>query len=61
MEDNKRIFTVNGKPFNPLGAQADNQSGRSDTKPGTAFKAVAEVALIEEQSRECYIFGVGTR
>jgi hypothetical protein len=40
MTEVKRVFTVKGKPFYPLGAQADNQSGRSSSESETAFKAV---------------------
>ena len=40
MTDIKRVFMVDGKPFYPLGAQADNQSGRSASESETAFKAV---------------------
>ena len=40
MTNIKRVFMVDGKPFYPLGAQADNQSGRSAGESETAFKAV---------------------
>jgi hypothetical protein len=40
MTNVKRVFMVDGKPFYPLGAQADNQSGRSASESETAFKAV---------------------
>ena len=40
MTDVKRVFMVDGKPFYPLGGEADNQSGRSDSESETAFKAV---------------------
>jgi len=40
MTNIKRVFMVDGKPFYPLGAQADNQSGRSASESETAFKAV---------------------
>ena len=40
MANVKRVFMVSGKPFYPLGAQADNQSGRSASESETAFKAV---------------------
>jgi len=40
MTEVKRVFTVKGKPFYPLGAQADNQSGRSSSESETAFKAI---------------------
>jgi len=36
----RRVFMADGKPFYPLGAQADNQSGRSDGESETAFKTV---------------------
>ena len=40
MADVKRIFTVDGKPFFPVGAQARNSSGYNDLESETAFKAV---------------------
>jgi len=40
MKDVKRVFTVNGKPFYPLGAQADNASGYNNIESEAAFKAV---------------------
>jgi len=40
MKDVKRVFMVNGKPFYPLGAQADNASGYNNVESETAFKAV---------------------
>ena len=40
MTEVKRVFMVDGRPFYPLGAQADNQSGRSASESETAFKAV---------------------
>ena len=40
MTDIKRVFMVNGKPFYPLGAQADNASGYNNIESETAFKAV---------------------
>jgi len=43
MTDIKRVFIVNGKPFFPLGGEADNQSGRSDSESETAFKAVKQI------------------
>ena len=36
----KRVFTVNGNHFFPLGVQSDNQSGYNDRESETAFKAV---------------------
>ena len=36
----KRIFTVDGKPFFPLGGQARNSSGYNDAESETAFRAV---------------------
>jgi hypothetical protein len=36
----KRIFTVDGKPFFPLGGQARNSSGYNDTESEMAFRAV---------------------
>ena len=43
MTDVKRVFIVDGKPFYPLGGEADNQSGRSDSESETAFKAVKQL------------------
>jgi hypothetical protein len=43
MTNVKRVFMVDGKPFYPLGAQADNQSGRSAGESETAFKAVKQL------------------
>jgi hypothetical protein len=36
----KRIFTVNGKPFFPIGGQSCNSSGYNDKESETAFKIV---------------------
>ena len=36
----KRVFTVKGKPFFPLGGQTHNSSGYNDKHSETAFKAV---------------------
>jgi hypothetical protein len=36
----KRVFMVDGKPFFPIGGEADNQSGYSNNESITAFKAV---------------------
>ena len=36
----KRIFTVDGKPFFPLGGQARNSSGYNDAESDAAFRAV---------------------
>jgi hypothetical protein len=38
--DIKRIFTVDGKPFFPLGGQARNSSGYNDAESENAFRAV---------------------
>lgn len=35
-----RVFTINGKPFFPLGGQARNSSGYNDLESEAAFKAV---------------------
>ena len=43
MTDVKRVFMVDGKPFYPLGGEADNQSGRSDGESETAFKTVKQI------------------
>ena len=43
MTNVKRVFMVDGKPFYPLGGEADNQSGRSDVESETAFKAVKQL------------------
>jgi hypothetical protein len=43
MTDIRRVFIVDGKPFYPLGGEADNQSGRSDSESETAFKAVKQL------------------
>jgi beta-galactosidase GanA len=40
MKEVKRVFTVNGKPFYPLGGQADNASGYNNDESETAFKAM---------------------
>jgi beta-galactosidase GanA len=40
MANLKRIFTVEGKPFLPLGGQARNSSGYSDQESEAAFRAV---------------------
>jgi hypothetical protein len=39
MNDNKRVFIVDGKPFFPLGGEASNSSGYNDLESETAFKA----------------------
>jgi len=36
----KRVFTVDGKPFFPLGGQSRNSSGYNDAESETAFRAV---------------------
>jgi hypothetical protein len=38
--DIKRVFTVDGKPFFPVGGQARNSSGYSDAESEAAFRAV---------------------
>jgi len=43
MTNVKRIFTVNGKPFYPLGAQADNLSGQSASESEKSFKVVQKL------------------
>ena len=40
MADVKRVFTVNGQPFFPVGGQSRNSSGYNDAESETAFKAV---------------------
>ena len=35
-----RVFTVDGKPFFPLGGQSCNSSGYNDTESETAFKVI---------------------
>jgi hypothetical protein len=40
MTDIKRVFTVDGKPFFPLGGQARNSSGYNDTESEHAFRAL---------------------
>ncbi|MBN1877571.1 MAG: DUF5597 domain-containing protein [Anaerolineae bacterium] len=40
MKTIKRVFTVNGKPFFPLGGQARNSSGYNALEAETAFQAV---------------------
>jgi hypothetical protein len=35
-----RVFTVNGKPFLPLGGQARNSSSYNDAESRTAFEAL---------------------
>ncbi len=40
MKSIKRVFTVDGKPFFPLGGQARNSSGYDDRESGAAFQAV---------------------
>ncbi len=40
MADVKRVFTVDGKPFFPVGGQSRNSSGYNDAESETAFKAV---------------------
>jgi hypothetical protein len=40
MKEVQRVFTVNGKPFYPLGGQADNASGYNNDESETAFKAM---------------------
>ena len=40
MKEVQRVFTVNGKPFYPLGGQADNASGFNSDESETAFKAM---------------------
>jgi beta-galactosidase GanA len=39
----QRVFTVNGKPFFPVGGQSHNQSGQSAEQSEKAFKAVQEL------------------
>ncbi len=41
--DVKRIFTVDGKPFFPLGGQACNSSGYNEAEAETAFRAVKSI------------------
>jgi hypothetical protein len=36
----KRVFKVDGKPFFPIGAQANNSSGFNEKEAETAFKAI---------------------
>jgi len=43
MTDIKRVFTVNGKPFFPLGAQADNLSGQSASESEKSFKVTQQI------------------
>jgi hypothetical protein len=40
MADVKRVFTVNGQPFFPVGGQSRNSSGYNAAESETAFKAV---------------------
>jgi hypothetical protein len=40
MDDINRIFTIDGKPFFPLGGQARNSSGYNDRESADAFQAV---------------------
>jgi hypothetical protein len=40
----KRVFTVDGKPFFPLGGQAHNNSGYTPEEMATAWKALAEIS-----------------
>lgn len=39
----QRVFTVNGRPFFPIGGQAHNQSGQSADQSEKAFKAVQQL------------------
>lgn len=39
----QRVFTVNGRPFFPVGGQAHNQSGQSADQSEKAFKAVQQM------------------
>ena len=43
MSDIRRVFSVNGRPFFPVGAQAHNQSGQSAAQSEKAFQAVTEL------------------
>jgi hypothetical protein len=43
MSNTQRIFTVNGRPFFPVGGQSHNQSGQSAEQSEKAFKAVQEL------------------
>ena len=43
MSNIQRVFTVNGRPFFPVGGQAHNQSGQSADQSEKAFKAVQQL------------------
>ena len=43
MSDIHRIFSVDGRPFFPVGGQAHNQSGQSAQQSEKAFQAVAQM------------------
>jgi hypothetical protein len=43
MSDMRRIFSVDGRPFFPVGAQAHNQIRQSAAQAEKAFQAVREM------------------